>query len=404
MSHVISPGRRRATVRVTTALAAVGLLAGVAACSSSSSQGSSGGSSGTTSGAANSSSATWSTQTSAAAGGGMAALIAAAKKEGHLNVITLPRDWANYGALMDGFTKKYGIAITDANPDGSSADEIAAIKSLKGQSRAPDVVDVGQAFAYSGSESKLFAPYQVTTWGDIPAAAKDSAGDWYNDYGGIVSIGCDASKVNPCPTTLASLDSPAYKGKLALNGDPTQANAAINAVASVAIAKGGSLDDVTPGIKFFAQLKKDGIYEPVQATAATIESGETPIVIDWDYLNAAKTSDVDGKGGKWTVTIPTDGGYLSGYYAQAISASAPHPAAARLWEEYLYSVEGQNGFLAGGARPVEQAAMTTAGTIDKTLLAKLPAVTGTPSLPTEAQATKIGATLVQDWPSMVGGS
>lgn len=44
------------------------------------------------------------------------------QREGQLNVIALPRDWANYGVLMDNFTRKYGIKITDANPDGSSQD------------------------------------------------------------------------------------------------------------------------------------------------------------------------------------------------------------------------------------------------------------------------------------------
>ena len=379
------------TRRVVPALAAgAAVVLGLAACG--------GGSTSTGSGGTD-----WHTATSAAAGGGMDALVSAAKAEGTLNVITLPRDWADYGEIMDNFTKKYGIKITDANPDGSSADEIAAITSLKGQSRAPDVVDIGQAFAYSGTASKLFAPYQVATWAGIPAAAKAADGSWVNDYGGFVSIGCDASRVAACPSSLAALDNPAYKGKLALNGDPTKANAAINAVAAVAIANGGSLDNVEPGIQYFAKLAKDGIYQPVQATAATIESGETPIVIDWDYLNSAKTANIDAKGGKWTVTVPADGGNLAGYYAQAISATAPHPAAARLWEEYLYSGDGQNDFLKGGARPVEQASMTTAKTIDGTLLAKLPTIAGNQQLPTEAQSTKIGATLVQDWAKTVGG-
>jgi len=38
--------------------------------------------------------------TSAADLGGMDALVAAAKKEGTLNVIALPPDWANYGEMI----------------------------------------------------------------------------------------------------------------------------------------------------------------------------------------------------------------------------------------------------------------------------------------------------------------
>jgi putative spermidine/putrescine transport system substrate-binding protein len=342
------------------------------------------------------------TATSAADLGGMDALVAAAKKEGQLNVIALPRNWANYGQLMDNFTTKYGIKITDDNPDGSSADEVAAIKSLKGQNRAPDVVDVGQSFALSGAKESIYADYKVATWSAIPDSLKDAQGNWINDYGGYISIGCDGSKVSTCPTTLAQLNNPEYKGKVALNGDPLKANAAFSAVWATALANGGSLDNIQPGIDFFGSLKKAGIYKPVQATAATIESGETPIVLDWDYLNAAKATDINAKGGKWSVAVPTDG-HLAAYYAQAISKYAPHPAAARLWEEYLYSVEGQNGFLKGGARPAAEVAMTTDGSIDKALLATLPAVSGTPTFPTDAQTTAAKNALTQKWASTVSG-
>jgi putative spermidine/putrescine transport system substrate-binding protein len=101
---------------------------------------------------------TWSTATSAATGGGMDALVAAAKQEGALNVIALPPDWANYGALIDGFQKKYGITVNSANPEGSSQDEINAVQQLGTQDRAPDVLDLGQSFA--NKNVALFAPYK----------------------------------------------------------------------------------------------------------------------------------------------------------------------------------------------------------------------------------------------------
>ena len=104
-----------------------------------------------------------------------------------------------------------------------------------------------------------------------------------------------------------------------------------------------------------------------------MKNGTTPVVFDWDYLSATHGTDVP----TWKVFVPSDA-VLGGYYAQAISKTAPHPAAARLWEEYLYSDEGQNLWLKGGARPVRQAAMTTAGTIDAAAAAALPQVTGTP--------------------------
>ena len=174
----------------------------------------------------------------------MTALIAAAKKEGQLNVITLPSNWANYGTIMKDFTAKYGIKINDANPDGSSQDELNAVNQLKGQSRAPDVLDVGTAFAVKGDQEGILAPYKVATWSDIPADAKAADGTCYADYGGYVAIGYNSAKVKTPPTSFADLLKPIYKNEVAINGNPTQASAAFSAVYAAALANGGSLSNI----------------------------------------------------------------------------------------------------------------------------------------------------------------
>ncbi|MEV6513377.1 ABC transporter substrate-binding protein [Streptomyces sp. NPDC051642] len=342
------------------------------------------------------------TATSVADFGGMDALVKAAKKEGTLHAIALPRDWANYGALIDGFTKKYGIKITDENPDGSSQDEINAVTSRKGQDRAPDVLDLGSSFALSAAQQGLLAPYKVASFDQIPAGQKDPKGQWFNDYGGYISIGCDAKRVTTCPTTFADLLKPQYKGQVALNGNPTKSGSAFGGVYAAALANKGSFDDIQPGLDFFAKLKKNGNYTPVESTPATVEKGETPISIDWDYLNAGYADEFKSKGVDWKVSIPSDGQYAQ-YYSQAINKDAPHPAAARLWQEYLYSAEGQNLWLKGYARPALMTSMESAGTLDKTAAAKLPKVTGTPAFPTEAQQAKAKTVIASGWAKAVSG-
>ena len=335
--------------------------------------------------------------------GGLDALVTAAKAEGTLNVITLPRDWANYGEIMDTFSKKYGIKVNDDNPDGSSQDEINAVKSLKGQDRAPDVLDLGGAFAQSGAKEGLFAPYKVLTWADIPANQKDADGAWYNDYGGYISIGCDAKKIAVCPQTFADLKKPEYKGKVALNGDPTKSGSAFAGVFAAALANGGSFTNIQPGIDYFSALKKSGNYIPVESTPATIEKGETPISIDWDYLNAGYTKELAAKGIDWKVAVPSDGVY-GNFYCQAINKTAPHPAAARLWQEYLYSDEGQNLFLKGSARPVRLPAMTTSGKADATLVAALPQVDASKAqLPSPDQVDAAKKVLTDGWTKALNG-
>ncbi|HEY3979472.1 MAG TPA: ABC transporter substrate-binding protein [Streptosporangiaceae bacterium] len=354
---------------------------------------------GSSSGSSSSGGKDFSKVTSAASGGGMAALVKAAKAEGTLNVIALPSNWANYGNIMKDFTAKYGIKITDANPEGSSQDEINAVQQEKGQSRAPDVLDMGTSFATEGQAKGLLAPYKVATWSDIPASSKSAQGDWYADYGGYVAIGYDPSKVKIPPTSFKSLLNPAYKHQVAINNNPTSAAAAFDAVWAAALANGGSFSNIAPGVTFFKKLHAEGNFVPVAAGPTTVENGSTPIVVWWDYLMASEIqSAVKG----FKVVIPSDASFAA-YYDQAISATAPHPAAARLWEEYLYSVTGQNLWLQGQARPIELSALVANGTVDKAAYAALPpSPSGTPTFPTDAQSTTAEGVVTQTWPSVIG--
>jgi putative spermidine/putrescine transport system substrate-binding protein len=372
-----------------TAAVASGLLL-TAACSSSSSSSSSG---------STSSGADWATATSAQAGGGMNALIAAAKKEGQLNVITLPSNWANYGTIMKDFTAKYGIKINDANPDGSSQDELNAVNQLKGQSRAPDVLDVGTAFGVKGDQQGVLAPYKVATWSNIPADAKAADATYYADYGGYVAIGYNSATVKTPPTSFADLLKPIYKNQVAINGNPTQASAAFSAVFAAALANGGSLNNIAPGVTYFKQLHSEGNFVPVTASAATMESGQTPIVIWWDYLLA---SEIGPSVSGLKIVIPSDSSYAA-YYDQAISKYAPDPAAARLWEEYLYSTAGQNLWLQGEARPIELQTLVTDGTVDQTAYKALPpAPAGSVTFPTQSQQATAENVVAQQWSSVIG--
>jgi putative spermidine/putrescine transport system substrate-binding protein len=337
----------------------------------------------------------WASVSSASAGGGMSKLIAAAKKEGQLNVIALPPTWANYGNIIKTFSTKYGIKVNSALPDGTSQQEVDTIKQKNGTAAAPDVVDVGVSVALANTS--LFTPYKVSTWSAIPAAQKNSSGLWYNDYGGYMAVGY-SSKFGTI-TSLSQLLEPKFKNAVALNGNPTAANAALNGVMMANLAEGGSASDISKGVSFFHELKAKGNFSPVSATGATIKSGSTPVVFNWDYLNLPSYVGVSN----WKVFIPSNA-VLGGYYAQAINKSAPHPAAARLWEEFLYSQAtdgGQNLWLQGGARPVEEAAMTANGSIDKSAAAKLPAVSGTPLFLTEGQATSAANYLATNWAKAV---
>jgi putative spermidine/putrescine transport system substrate-binding protein len=339
--------------------------------------------------------------TSIADFGGMDGLVAAANAEGHLNVITLPPSWANYGQIIQGFEKKYPkIKINSENPDGSSADEVAAAKAQKGQSTAPDVFDIGTAVM--NANLSLFAPYKVQSWGDIPADYKDASGLWYYDYTGLMSVGYDTKKFPNGVKKIDDLLGSSFKNSVAIKGDPTQANEAASAVYMAALQSGGSADNVQPGIDFFQKLKTSGNFLSTLPTQATVASGETPVVIQWSFNNVAWGPAAGSAGNPNWKTVVLPGAGLGSYYNQTINADSPNPAAARLWEEYIYTPAVQNLYLAAGAYPAQLAAMEKAKTVDAATLAKVGAAPKDFVQLTAAQATQAAALLSSKWAAAVG--
>ncbi len=339
---------------------------------------------------------------------GAAGLLSRAKAEGTLNTIALPPDWSNYGTqstpgtVLGEFYKKYGIAVNSESPDDSSAQEIASIKATKGQSRSPDVVDVSPSIAAVGVQEGLFTPYKVSTWDTIPANMKDPNGMWYGDYYGVISFGVDLSVVKTPPQDWADLLKPEYKGMVSINGNPTSAGDAFGAVFAASLGNGGSLDDIGPGIEFFTKLKTAGNWNATNCLPANIAKGTTPIAIEWDYLNIAYNKEFHGNP-KIATIIPKTGRF-GNFYCQAISKYAPHPAAARLYEEFLYSDAGQLLYLAGYAHPARYAALAAAGKIPASLQALLPPASEYAGVvfPNQSQTTAAAAKLASGWSAAMG--
>ena len=172
------------------------------------------------------------------------------------------------------------------------------------------------------------------------------------------------------PAAWADLKKPEYKGKVALNGDPRESGSAFAAVFAASVANGGSLDDIQPGIDFFKELKDMGNFITVDATPATVANGQTPVTIDWDYLQLAYGSEFKSNI-TWEVTVPSDAA-VGNFYCQAINAEAPHPFAARLWQEFLYSDEGQLLWLKGFSHPARFQDLSDRGVVPQELLDALP--------------------------------
>ena len=333
----------------------------------------------------------------------LAELIAAAQAEGELTVIALPHDWCNYGEAIEGFKAKYGLTVNELNPDAGSGDELEAIKANKDNvgPQAPDVIDVGFAFGPQAKEEGLIQPYKVSTWDTIPEDAKDPDGYWYGDYYGVMSFMVNKDVIANSPQTWTDLLKDEYKAAVGMSGDPRTSNQAILTVQNASLANGGTLEDPTAGLQYFADLNSKGNFVPVIANNALVARGETPIRITWDYNALAGADSFEGNP-PVEVVVPTDS-RLAGVYVQAISAYAPHPNAAKLWMEYLYSDEGQLAWMKGYCHPIREADLRARGVVPEELSAKLPDVTGA-VFPTVEQLTLGKEVIAANWDSVVGAN
>jgi len=335
-------------------------------------------------------------------------LIKSAKSEGQLTVIALPHDWCGYGNVIAGFEAKYGIKVNELNPDAGSGDELEAIKANRDNKgpQSPDVIDVGLSFGAQAKAAGLLQPYKVATWNTIPAALKDKDGYWYGDYYGVLALEVNQDLVSKLPSDWSDLLKPEYRNAVALAGDPRAANQAIQGVfaAGLSRARGDVNKAGDAGLQYFAQLNKSGNFVPVIGKAASLAQGTTPIIVRWDYNALADRDTLQGNP-KVAVIIPKSG-VVAGVYTQGISAYAPHPSAAKLWMEYLYSNEGQLAWLKGYCHPIRFQDLSAHHQIPAQLLNKLPdaAAYKKAVFPTVAQQETYKAQISKQWDATVGSS
>ena len=335
-------------------------------------------------------------------------LVKAAKQEGELSVIALPHDWCGYGGMIDGFKAKYGLKMNELNPDAGSGDEVEAIKANKGNKgpQAPDVIDVGLSFGPTAKADGLLMPYKVSTWATIPTDQKDADGAWYGDYYGVLTFEVNKDIVKTSPADWPDLLGGDYANTVALAGDPRTSNQAILAVYAAGLSKadGNAGKAAQAGLDFFAAMNKKGNLVPTIGKVASLAQGATPIVVRWDY-NALADRDTLKGNPNVDVVVPKTG-VVAGVYVQAISAFAPHPNAAKLWMEYLYSDEGQVNFLKGYCHPIRFAAVVKDGKVPADVMSKLPPAEAYThaAFPSIEQQNASKATITTGWDKTVGAN
>ena len=328
-----------------------------------------------------------------------------AKKEGKLEAIGIPPEWADYKDILAGYTKNYGLEIAyQAEAEFSSAQELEVFKNSQKRAHG-DIGDVGFKFGPTATTGGLITPYKHSKWDDIDATLKDANGNWCTEYWGAMSFVINTDIVKTPPASFKDLLDGDYKNMVGIDGDPRQANDAFVAVYSAALATSGSLDDIQPGVDFFAKLKKKGNFTPARSSDANIQKGEVAIAIMWDYLGLGFRDKFAGKP-NLKVVIPSDGA-IAGPYVSIVNKTAPHPFAARLWMEYIFSDEGQLFYLTGYAHPARYQKLVDTGKVPADLAAKLPPAEQYKNVKFVTDLAKLDAAskvLTANWQTQVLGS
>ena len=334
----------------------------------------------------------------------MQTLMTNAKKEGQLHAIGIPPEWADYADILAGYTSHYGIPVNyKVEAEYTSAQELLVFKNSI-QHPNGDIGDVGFKFGPQAVQQGLVTPYIHANWADIPANLKDPNGNWCTEYYGAQAFVVNTDIVKNPPTSFKDLLNNSYKNMVGIDGDPRQANDAFLAVFSASLANGGSLDNIQPGIDYFAKLKQNGNFTVARSSIANIGKGEVAIAVMWDYLGLGYRDQLKGKP-NLSVHIPTDAS-IAGPYVSIVNKTAPDPYAARLWIEYIFSDEGQLFYLKGYAHPARYQALVAANKVPADLAAKLPPATEYANIKLShlAQLDAASAVVAQNWGPQVLGS
>lgn len=267
-------------------------------------------------------------------------IIAGAKEEGDIQSVGMPDNWADWGSLWENVTSNYGLTHTDV--DMSSAEELQMF-ATEGENGTKDIGDVGMGFTKQVIEEDLTQGYKTSYWDSVPDWAKGEDGKWMIAYTGATTFLCNKTLLDetgePVPTSWEDIKNGTYKVAIGdINGGNAQA-----AVVASNFAMGGDLENLDPAFEFWTKMAEDGRINTLDIVQQNFETGEITVGVVWSFTGIPYSKAITNY--EMIASVPSDGSIQSGY-ASVINKYAPHPNAAALTREIMFSDEGQ-AYLAG---------------------------------------------------------
>ena len=272
-----------------------------------------------------------------------------------LYVYAVQSGWMNWPSVMEAFNEQYGVQLND--DDRSSGEALQDARS-HAQNPTHSAFNGGYTFAIQAMNDGLTQAYKPANWDKVPDNAKTDNGHCTGTRKVTTALtyrkdifeerGLDE------PETWEDLKHPDIMQDLALQ--TPQAAVGLAAALSINNAYGGSLNDVQPVIDYYNTIQEGGA-EFTDNFLAQFTSGEYSSFIRYDYsgLDLKYNNDDLAEEDVGVALLGGENGNKGAFnalYGYAMLANAPNPEAAKLFMDYVLSIEGQQHFLDAYARPI----------------------------------------------------
>ena len=272
------------------------------------------------------------------------ALVAAATKEGQITWYT-SADLQLAERVGKAFEQKFpGIRARVERAGGERIFSRVAQEYASGL-HVPDAVSTGDAAQFiAWKRSGLLAAYVPDDVAkDIPAAHRDPDGHYATVRSSLCVMAYNTQLVNSAeaPKSFADLLDPKWKGKI-VKAHPSYSGTIMTSTYQMVRELGWS---------YLEKLAQQQLLQIQSATDTPkkVVLGERPVMADGNESNVLLLKET---GQPIEVVYPVEG-TPSIVQPSAIFEAAPHPNAARLFQNYLFTVEGQELFVnIGGLRSV----------------------------------------------------
>ncbi|MDQ2067758.1 extracellular solute-binding protein [Xinfangfangia sp. CPCC 101601] len=260
----------------------------------------------------------------------------------------MPATWANYGEVMERMAATYNFTYTHHDTDMSSMEEI-----LKFDAERNNPVgisgDIGILFGPVAEARGVVPNYLPPNADKLPASLKSATGGWVATFTGVPAIIVNTDVVKNVPRSWEDLLKPEYTGLISAVDASGMGGTQMATFIAWAYAFGGSATDLAPGAEFARKLVPQ--MAGGSSTSLTMERGEVPIQIKYDFNCIAQAAALKEKGINCEVIIP-QGTIYAPSAIQVNRYNLEKMNIAKLMLDFVLSDEAQIAFAKFGARPI----------------------------------------------------